>query len=148
MEVQTSRFGKVSIAEDRVLTFPKGLLGFQQYMKYCLLQPNEDACFFWLQSMDDPNLAFVVTDPSQFFPDYSVPVRQEQMEELHIRSIDESQVFVIVNKVGESLTGNLQGPLIVNVRERIGEQFVLAEKKWTTRHELLSLEKPVRAVSA
>lgn len=148
MEVQTSRFGKVSIAEDRVITFPKGLLGFQQYMKYCLLQPNEDACFFWLQSMDDPNLAFVVTDPSQFFPDYSVPVRQEQMEDLRIKSLDESQVFVIVNKVGESLTGNLQGPLIVNVRERVGEQFVLAEKKWTTRHELLSLEKPVRAASA
>lgn len=148
MEVQTSRFGKVSIAEDRVITFPKGLLGFQQYMKYCLLQPNEDACFYWLQSMDDPNLAFVVTDPSQFFPDYSVPVRQEQMEDLRIASLDESQVFVIVNKVGESLTGNLQGPLIVNVRERIGEQFVLAEKKWTTRHELLSLEKPARAVSA
>lgn len=148
MEVQTSRFGKVEIAEDRVINFPKGLLGFQQHMKYCLLQPSEDACFFWLQSLDDPNLAFVVADPAQFFPEYSVPVRQEQMGDLRMTSLEESQVFVIVNKVGATLTGNLQGPLVVNTRERIGEQFVLAEKKWTTRHEILTLEKPARAVSA
>ncbi len=148
MEVQTSRFGRVEIAEDRVIAFPKGLLGFQQYERYCLLQPSEEACFFWLQSVDEPSLAFVVTDPGQFFPDYSVPVRQEQMDELHLKSLDESQVFVIVNKVGGTLTGNLQGPLIVNTRERVGEQFVLAERKWTTRHEILTLDKPARAASA
>lgn len=148
MQVHTTRFGTVDIAEDRVITFPKGLLGFQDHHRYCLLQPNDDACFFWLQCLDDPSLAFVVTDPVQFFPDYSVPVRNEQMEELKIRNIEDSQVLVIVNKVGATLTGNLQGPLVVNVAHRVGEQFVLAEKKWTTRHELLSLEKAVKAASA
>jgi flagellar assembly factor FliW len=98
--------------------------------------------------VDDPQLAFVVTDPAQFFPDYSVPVRPEQMEDLRLKSLDDSQVFVIVNKVGPTLTGNLQGPLVVNVAERLGEQLVLAEKKWTTRHELLRLEKQVHAASA
>ena len=44
MKVQTTRFGAVDIAEDRVITFPKGLLGFQQFKKYCLLRPNDDAC--------------------------------------------------------------------------------------------------------
>jgi flagellar assembly factor FliW len=148
MQVHTTRFGTVDIAEDRVITFPKGLLGFQDHHRFCLLQPNDDACFFWLQCLDDPSLAFVVTDPVQFFPDYSVPVRNEQMEELKIKNIEDSQVLVIVNKVGATLTGNLQGPLVVNVAHRVGEQFVLAEKKWTTRHELLSLEKAVKAASA
>ena len=149
MDVRTTRFGTVQIAEDRVITFPKGLLGFGEHRRFCLLQPNEDACFFWLQSLDDPGLAFVVTDPTQFFPDYAVPVRPEQMEELGLTKVEESQVFVIVNKVGQVLTGNLQGPLVVNVVNRVGEQLVLAEKKWTTRHELMSLEKPAaRAVSA
>ncbi len=148
MEVPTTRFGTVEIAEDRVITFPRGLLGFQQHRRYCLLQPNDDACFFWLQSLDDPALAFVVTDPAQFFPDYSVPVRPEQMEDLRLSSLDDSQVFVIVNKVGSALTGNLQGPLVINTLERLGEQLVIAEKKWTTRHELLRLEQPAQAVSA
>lgn len=149
MDVRTTRFGTVQIAEDRVITFPKGLLGFGEHRRYCLLQPNEDACFFWLQSLEDPGLAFVVTDPTQFFPEYAVPVRAEQMEELGLTRVEDSQVFVIVNKVGQVLTGNLQGPLVVNVASRMGEQMVLAEKKWTTRHELMSLEKQAaRAVSA
>lgn len=148
MEVQTTRFGTVEIAEDRALTFPKGLLGFGQYTKYCLLQPTEDACFYWLQCLEEPSLAFVVTDPSQFFPEYTVPVRAEQMEDLGLTSLEDSQVFVIVNKVGNSLTGNLQGPLVINIVKRVGEQFVLAEKKWTTRHELLELDDVKKAVPA
>jgi len=148
MEVQTTRFGTVEIAEDRIITFPKGLLGFGQFTKFCLLQPMDDACFYWLQSSEDLTLAFVVTDPAQFFPEYSVPVRAEQMEELKLKTLEDSQVFVIVDKVGRMLTGNLQGPLVVNINERVGEQFVLAEKKWTTRHELLSLDAEKKAVSA
>ena len=51
MDVRTTRFGTVTIAEDRVITFPKGLLGFSSCHKFCLLEPADDACFFWLQSM-------------------------------------------------------------------------------------------------
>ena len=82
MEVQTTRFGVIEIADERVIEFPKGLLGFPGMKRYCLLQPCEDALFFWLQSLDDPGLAFVVTDPSLFVADYSAPIRPEQMEEL------------------------------------------------------------------
>lgn len=148
MEVQTSRFGTVEIAEDRVITIPKGILGFQEYKRYCLLQPNDDACFFWLQCIDEPSLAFVVTDPNLFLPDYSVPIRSEQMEDLSLGKLEDAQVFVIVNKIGASLTGNLQGPLVVNTMARVAEQFVLAEKKWTTRHELLALRPQAEAATA
>lgn len=137
MEVRTTRFGVIEIAEDRVITFPKGLLGFSQHTRYCLLEPGDDACFFWLQSLDDPALAFVVTDPSLFVADFSVPIRQEQMEELNLSRLEDAQVFVIVNKVDQHLTGNLQGPLVVNTLSRQGEQIVLAEKRWTTRHPLV-----------
>lgn len=148
MEVQTSRFGTVEVADDRVITFPKGLLGFAEHKRFCLLQPNEEACFFWLQSADDPDLAFVITDPNLFVPDYLVPVRSEQMDDLALQRLEDAQVFVIVNKVGEKLTGNLQGPLVVNTNSKVGEQFVLAEKRWTTRHELMRLEQRTRAASA
>lgn len=137
MEVKTTRFGTVSIAEDRVITFAKGLLGFGTFTKYCLLEPADDACFFWLQSVEEPSLAFVVTDPAFFVPDYSVPIRPEQMGDMGLKSLGEAQVFVIVNKVDQTLTGNLQGPLVINTAARTGEQFVLAEKRWTTRHPLM-----------
>jgi flagellar assembly factor FliW len=148
MDVRTTRFGVISIAEDRVITFPKGLLGFPQARRYCLLEPGEDACFFWLQSLDEPGLAFVVTDPALFVADYSVPIRPEQMTELRLNRTEDAQVFVIVNKVDQTLTGNLQGPLVINTITREGEQMVLAEKRWTTRHPLMKVGEPARAATA
>lgn len=151
MHVRTTRFGDLEIADDRVIFFPKGLLGFAEHKRYCLLEPAEDACFFWLQSLEDPSLAFVVTDPSFFVADYSVPIRDDQMVELKLPRLEDAQVFVIVNKIDQSLTGNLQGPLVINTIDRTGEQFVLAEKRWTTRHPLVNLAETSqrrRAVSA
>ncbi len=148
MEVRTTRFGVIDIAEDRVITFPKGLLGFSGHKRYCLLEPGDDACFFWLQSLDEPSLAFVVTDPALFIPEYSVPIRPEQMSDLGLDKLEDAQVFVIVNKVDQQLTGNLQGPLVVNTMSKVGEQFVLAEKRWTTRHALMKVGQQVQAASA
>lgn len=148
MEVRTTRFGVIDIAEDRVITLPKGLLGFPRATRFCLLEPGDDACFFWLQSVDEPSLAFVVTDPSLFVTDYSVPLRPEQMSELGLSRLEDAQVFVIVNKVDQQLTGNLQGPLVINTLTRSGDQLVLAEKRWTTRHPLVRVGAAARAASA
>ena len=145
MQVQTSRFGSVEVSDDRVIEFPKGLLGFGNHRRFCLLQPNDDACFFWLQSADDPELAFVITDPNLFIQEYQVPIRTEQMEDLRLEKLEDAQVFVIVNKVGDKLTGNLQGPLVVNTVKKVAEQFVLAEKKWTTRHPLMQVAQTAAA---
>lgn len=142
MEVRTTRFGTLQIAEDRIIHIPKGLLGFNQYTRYCLLEPGDDACFFWLQCVDEPSLAFVITDPSLFVPDYSVPIRAEQMNELGLGKLEDAQVFVIVNKVEQTLTGNLQGPVVINTLNKVGEQMVLAEKRWTTRHPLMKVSAP------
>lgn len=150
MEVRTTRFGVLEIAQDRVISFPKGLLGFPRQTRYCLLEPGDDSCFFWLQSLDEPGLAFVVTDPAMFVPEYSVPIRPEQMEDLGLGKLEDAQVFCIVNKLDGQLTGNLQGPLVVNTLSRVGEQMVLAEKRWTTRHLLMKVATApaARALSA
>ena len=148
MEVRTTRFGVIEIAEDRVITFDKGLLGFPEQTQFCLLEPGDDALFFWLQSLKDPNLAFVVTDPTLFVSDYSVPVRPEQMEDLGLADLTDAQVFVIVNKVEDQLTGNLQGPLVINTLTKHGDQLVLAEKRWTTRHPLMKVGAGAQAASA
>lgn len=137
MQVRTTRFDMVEVAEDRIITIPKGLLGFSKQTRFCLLEPGEDACFFWLQSIDEPDLAFVITDPNLFVADFTVPIRPDQMADLGLTQLQDAQVFCIVNKVDGMLTGNLQGPLVINTLTRHGEQFVLADKRWTTRHPLV-----------
>ena len=64
MKVQTTRFGSVEVDDSRILEFTNGLLGFSSYTQYALLQPDDDGLFFWLQSTEAPELAFVVTDPA------------------------------------------------------------------------------------
>ncbi len=139
MEIQTTRFGQLSVEDERIMSLPSGLLGFPNQNRFALIQTGTENYFFWLQSLDDPNLAFVVTDPTIFFKDYDVPVREETQQELQLTDPSFLQVFVICNKVGDWLTGNLLGPIVVNAENRLAQQVVLTEKKWTTRQPLLRL---------
>ncbi len=139
MKVMTTRFGEIEVDEQRIMVFPEGILGFPEHYEYALLQTNEEGNFFWLQSIDRPDLAFVVCDPVLFVPDYQVPIKLEDMEEIKLADVRNAQVLIIVNKVERSLTGNLQGPLIINVMNRQGRQLVLSEKKYSTRHPLMEL---------
>lgn len=148
MLIETSRFGQVDVEGSRILEFPKGLLGFPRHTRYVLLEAERDSYFWWLQSVDAADLAFVVTDPSLFVSTYRVPLRQEQMDEMGMASLDEAQVFVIVNKRGNVLTGNLQGPLVVHVQERRGEQLVLSDRRFTTRVPLMEITPKMQAASA
>jgi flagellar assembly factor FliW len=148
MQVNTSRFGTVEVDDERVITFAKGLLGFPNFKRYVLIQPSDDSYFFWLQSVDTPELAFVVTDPSLFVSDYAIQMKAEQLEELGITSVEQAQVFVIVNKRGNVLTGNLQGPLVVHTATKSGEQLVLADRRFDTRVPLLELSGNAQAASA
>jgi flagellar assembly factor FliW len=143
MEIETTRFGRLSVDDERVINLPHGLLGFPSHTRYALIQTSEENYFFWLQCVDEPGLAFVVTDPSIFFKDYEVPVREETQTELQLADISHAQVFVICNKVDEWLTGNLLGPIVVNAQNRQACQVVLTEKKWTTRQPLLKLQTEV-----
>ena len=143
MEIVTTRFGTLNVEDERVIHFPKGLLGFPDHSRFALIQTGEENYFFWLQCVDEPNLAFVVTDPTIFFKEYQVPLREETWQDLQLADEGDVQCFVICNKVGEWLTGNLLGPLVVNAANRVAQQVVLTEKKWTTRQPLMMLQADV-----
>jgi flagellar assembly factor FliW len=148
MLITTTRFGTVNVDDDRLITFEAGLLGFSSFKHYTLLQPDDNGVFYWLQSTQAPELAFVVTDPTLWVRDYEVPIRREQMDDLGLDQIGSAQVFVIVNKYDQALTANLQGPLVVNVNTRRAAQLVLADKRWTTRHEIVQVGEPAHAATA
>jgi flagellar assembly factor FliW len=140
MEIDTTRFGRLEVDDQRIIDLPHGLLGFPNHTRFALIQTGEENYFFWLQSVDEPALAFVVTDPSIFFKDYEVPIREETQAALQLAELSHAQVFVVCNKVDEWLTGNLLGPILVNAQNRLACQVVLTEKKWTTRQPLLKLQ--------
>ncbi|MBN2376813.1 MAG: flagellar assembly protein FliW [Sedimentisphaerales bacterium] len=147
MKIQTTRFGLIEVDQSRLLKFPTGVLGFPDITEYALLQTNDEGNFFWLQALDRSDVAFVVCDPLLFVPDYQVPIRPEDCEQIGLKSMDDAQVLIIVNKVDRTLTGNIQGPLVINAINRTGRQLVLSEKKYSTRHPLINLDSPQRQIS-
>lgn len=139
MIIQTSRFGSVEVDEGRLIHFPRGILGFPNDRDYALIQTGYESSFYWLQSVTRAELAFVVCDPRLFVPDYQVPDKPEEFAQIGLTDPSDAQVFVICNKVDDVLTGNLQGPLVVNVRTRQALQLVLSDRRYTTRYPLMTL---------
>ncbi|MEP0848229.1 MAG: flagellar assembly protein FliW [Phycisphaerae bacterium] len=148
MLIESSRFGRVEIDEDRIIRFREGVLGFPGHRNFALIQTSPDPVFFWLQSVDDPALAFVVCDPLAFVPEYRVPVRADDVRALEMRDLADCQVLVIVNKVDGELTANLLGPLVIGATSLLGRQFVLSERRYSTRHRLALAPAPAAARTA
>ncbi|MDO8629578.1 MAG: flagellar assembly protein FliW [Phycisphaerales bacterium] len=144
MVITTSRFGQLDVNAERLIVFHEGILGFPKQRDYALIQTGEDSGFYWLQSVCTPELAFVVCDPRLFVADYQVPVKLEELTRVELEDAKDAQIFIIVNKIGDLLTGNLQGPLVVNVLNRKARQLVLSDKRFSTRHPLMRI--PRRAV--
>lgn len=145
MLIDTTRFGTLDIEAGRIITFREGLLGFPNHRRYALVQTSEDPVFFWLQSVDEPSLAFVVCDPRAFVEDYSAPIRADDVKALELDNLDDCQVLIIANKVANGLTGNLLGPLVIGAHSLLGKQLVLSDKRFTTRHPLAPVD--ARAVT-
>ena len=117
LNVDTSRFGPVTVAEDKVIHFSKGLPGFVSQRRYILLDHDKDGHFKWLQSVDDPALAFLLTNPNAYRADYTVPLRRAEIEELGI-SDPESVVTLVMVCVSQGekrqVSLNLKGPVVFN----------------------------------
>ncbi|NLM42138.1 MAG: flagellar assembly protein FliW [Firmicutes bacterium] len=138
MELKT-KFGAISVEEDQIIYFPRGILGFADYHRYVLVE-RTDSVFSFLQSVDEPSLTFVVIMPELVRADYAVDLSEEEIELLQISSPEDGKVFGIVTipeNVAE-MTVNLQAPVVINTRERLGAQLIIAGDKYHTKHNVLA----------
>ncbi len=141
MKVETTRFGSIEIDKDKIITFERGILGFPEDRHYALLPHDENSPFFWLQSLESPELAFVVINPAIIVDDYNFEIPDEMEQELELEESSEAEVLVLVtfrSGNGEKpvkLSANLLGPLIINVKNRRACQAVLDPKKYPVRFE-------------
>lgn len=131
--IQSERFGDVDCEESSTLMFPHGLLGFEDESSFVVVPVDDDGVYSWLQSTNDPALAFLVTAPHFFFDDYVPEVNDGDLEELDLRDESETLLLCLVTIADEDITANLLGPLVVNTRTRRARQVVLSEARWSTR---------------
>ena len=148
MNITTKRFGEIDIDPKSTIHFPSGLLGFAKFKDYVLLDPNKKSPLKWLQSVDDPNLAFVVTDPLIFKPDYEIRVFESDLEEMEVDDPGAvvQLVIVTVPRDPAKMTANLKGPLLINTANNKARQLVLDDADYDLKYRLLSDDAVAQAV--
>jgi flagellar assembly factor FliW len=135
--ITDTRFGAIDYDENDVIRFPEGIVGFPDCRDYLLVAHKPESNFRWLQSLDEPRLAFLVTDPAAYVDNYDPVLGDDFAVEM---GIDASTPTLLLTTVSiprgkpEEMTLNLAGPIVINVHERVGRQFILDDEAYTVKH--------------
>jgi len=136
----TSKFhGEIEYKEKDVISFGKGILGFEELKKFILVNLDEYEPFKLLHSIEDDEIGLIVTSPYNFFEDYEIKLSEETIRNLKIESPEE--VFVVTTITLDSdikkTTTNLQGPIIINISNKLGEQIIVDSAKYKVKEPLV-----------
>lgn len=138
-KIETERFGQLEIEEERIIHFPEGILGFPEQKNYVVLEHSPGSAFCWLQSVDNPGLAFVMADPLQVKEGYVEGLSPEEKSFLNDNNnIDPIIMAIVTIPRGEveKMTINLMGPLVIDSENRTGRQVILANSGYDHRYPI------------
>jgi len=108
-----TRFGEVEYDPENLLHFPEGMIGFEDLRDFIVMPNAKEGPLFWIQSVDDPAVAFVLTDPTGFFPDYAVLPGQNERKKLGMEEHDACFVLSVVTvHPDRQVTLNLAAPVL------------------------------------
>ena len=142
MNIDTTRFGKIQIREPELIVMKGSILGFEHLKRFALLVPDEKTPLCWLQSIEDPALAFVVVNPRIIKPDYDPVVYEGELEFLDIKNSDDIALLAIVTVRSPPfrVTANLRAPILINAGNRTANQVVLDNPDYPIQYDILDLK--------
>lgn len=140
MKIQTTRFGEIEVADSSIITFNKGIPGFEEYKKYALIPADEkgESPFFFLQSIEEVEVNFFLVDPFSFFKEYDIKLEDQMVDKLALNDPTDAIVLTTVTAKGEikDATTNLKAPLVINNNRQLGMQIVLDNKDYLIKQPL------------
>lgn len=134
MDVLTTRFGPISVRPEDVIEFPKGLVGIPQLRRFVLLRDAETVGLNWLQSARDPAWALALVPPRTIEPTYQIRASIDQLTCIQATDARDVDVFVALNRTVQNYFANMQAPIAVNRRLKLGVQLVLSDARYAVRH--------------
>ncbi|WP_417898900.1 flagellar assembly protein FliW [Bacillus haimaensis] len=138
MKIETKYHGVLEVSEQDVVTFPNGIPGFNEEKQFTVIPFSEDGEFQILQSVSTPELGFVVTNPFAFFSDYDFKLEEQTVEALELNAPEDVEVFTVltVQETFTRTTANLQAPVVINRKKKLGKQVILTGSSYLTKHKL------------
>lgn len=140
LKIKTTRFGIVETSSDKIINFPHGIVGLEELKNYILDPIPWKGYFGWMQSTESPDIAFVITDPWFFCPDYEIKLSKDEKNILSYSEEADVVVYVIVLVAdgGRTVTANLFAPVVINRDVKIGKQLVLEGSNYPMKYDLLA----------
>ncbi len=141
MRIDSDRFGILEVPDNKVIKMKKPILGFENLTRYVLVEQDDFQPFLWLQAVDNPAVAFIVVNPVLFCADYRIAIHSKEVADLRITSVQNVEIYVIITvpKKIEDMSLNLQGPILINAKNRLAKQLVLVNSDYRIRQPLLEL---------
>ena len=141
MRVQTKFFGEVELDDNKVIEFPNGIIGFEDFKKFAIIydiEDDRDTKISWLQSLEEPTLALPVVDPLAVTTEYAPMIEDELLKPLG-NPADEDLLFLLVMTVPSDMTkvtANMKAPVIISTEERKGVQLIVDNADYPVKFNL------------
>jgi len=135
MIAETSRFGKIEYGKSEIITMVRGILGFDENIRFIVVNLEGQEPFKWLQSLEDPDLAFLMIEPTYLNTGYIVEINPNDLITLKANSVDEIAIYVLVSiprNRPSLMSANLQAPIAINKNRMKAMQLVLSESDYLT----------------
>lgn len=144
MRIETKIFGEIEVADDKIITFENGIIGFPDLKKFSLLHDEDrgtDAGIRFLQSLEEPGFAMPVMDPLIVKPDYDPEIDDELLK--NAGHVTKENILVLVTVTVPSdltqMTVNLQGPFVINVDENKAVQVVVEKGNYPVKYPVYDI---------
>ena len=143
-KVHTLRFGDITIDEDKVIHFDEGIPAFEDEHEFAVIPYDDESPYVFLQSLSTPDLAFLMTVPFVFFPDYEFELDDANQQKLGLEKEEDLLIYTLLTIPGgkvPDMTANLMAPIVINARTKQAKQVVLENSPYTTKHRLFQNKK-------
>ena len=125
MKIKTLKFGEIEFPDDMVIQFQEGLFGFEDLKKFVFIKPD-DSFFYWLSSVERPEIAF---------PLFGLRVIDDNYPQT-----DDQEAFGIVtlNPDPLKITINMKAPVFINQNKKSAYQTILDKDNYSLYYTLFA----------
>ena len=143
MKINTKVFGEIEIADEKIIHFPSGIIGFPEMTDFALVHDEEKGvgAIHWLQSVQEPAFAMLVMDPLLVRPDYNPEIDDELLKSIGELIPEEMLVLVTVTVPGDltKMSVNLRGPIIINAAEKKACQVIIDGEDYAVKYPIYDI---------
>lgn len=137
--IKNRQMGSIKVDPSKVITFPEGILGFEDIREYVIIDFEDHEPFQWLVALDDPEVQFPIISPILVKENYSPSLARETVSQIGDFSDEDLLLYAIVTiRPGAAkVTADLKGPIIINQKTRLGKQIVLDSDEYPLDHPVI-----------